>query len=57
MKKLTKANLFVLTALLMKLNPAVLNILDYDFTDFTLENYNPHPIIKAPIAVWNQRSH
>lgn len=36
---------------LMKLNPAVLNILDYDFTDFTLENYNPHPIIKAPIAV------
>ena len=36
---------------LMKLNAAVLNILDYDFTDFTLENYNPHPIIKAPIAV------
>ena len=36
---------------LMKLNPAVLNILDYDFTDFTLENYNPHPMIKAPIAV------
>ena len=36
---------------LMKLNPAILNILDYDFTDFTLENYNPHPIIKAPIAV------
>ena len=36
---------------LMKLNPAVLNILDYNFTDFTLENYNPHPMIKAPIAV------
>jgi len=36
---------------LMKLNPAVLNILDYDFADFTLENYNPHPMIKAPIAV------
>jgi thymidylate synthase len=36
---------------LMKLNPTVLNILDYNFTDFTLENYNPHPMIKAPIAV------
>ncbi len=36
---------------LMKLNPAVQNILDYDFADFTLENYNPHPMIKAPIAV------
>ena len=36
---------------LMKLNPVVLNILDYNFTDFTLENYNPHPMIKAPIAV------
>ena len=35
----------------MRLNPSVLNILDYNFTDFTLENYNPHPIIKAPIAV------
>ena len=36
---------------LMKLNPAVLNILDYDFTDITLENYNPHQKKKAPIAV------
>jgi len=36
---------------LMKLNPTVLNILDFNFTDFTLENYNPHPMIKAPIAV------
>jgi len=36
---------------LMKLNPAVLNILDYNFTDFTLKNYNPYPMIKAPIAV------
>lgn len=36
---------------LMKLNPAILNILDFRFTDFTLENYNPHPTIKAPIAV------
>ena len=36
---------------LMKLNPTALNILDFNFTDFTLENYNPHPMIKAPIAV------
>jgi len=36
---------------LMKLNSAVLNILDYSFTDFTLENYNPYPAIKAPISV------
>jgi len=36
---------------LMKLNPAVQNILDYSFTDFTLENYNPYPTIRAPIAV------
>ena len=33
---------------LMKLNPAVQNILDYSFTDFTLENYNPYPAIKSP---------
>ena len=36
---------------LMKLNPAVNNIFDFRFTDFTLENYHPHPMIKAPIAV------
>ncbi|TFH11054.1 MAG: thymidylate synthase [Nitrosomonadales bacterium] len=36
---------------LMKLNPAVSNILDFKFADFTLENYNPHPTIRAPIAV------
>ncbi len=36
---------------IMKLNPSVQNILSYNFKDFTLENYNPHPIIKAPIAV------
>ena len=35
---------------LMKLNSAVLNILDYSFTDFSLENYNPYPAIKAPIS-------
>jgi thymidylate synthase len=35
----------------MKLNPAVKDILEFSFEDFTLENYNPHPAIKAPVAV------
>lgn len=35
----------------MKLNPEVKNIFDFDFEDFTLENYDPHPGIKAPVAI------
>lgn len=35
----------------MKINPSVKDILDYTYEDFTLENYNPHPAIKAPVAV------
>ena len=35
----------------MKLNPAVTNIFDFGYEDFTLENYQYHPAIKAPVAV------
>lgn len=35
----------------MKLNPSVKDILEFMYDDFTLEDYNPHPAIKAPVAV------
>lgn len=35
----------------MKLNPAVRAIDGFKFEDFTLESYDPHPGIKAPVAI------
>jgi thymidylate synthase len=35
----------------MKLNPAVKDIFSFSFDDFTLENYQFHPPIKASVAV------
>ncbi|MEI6560904.1 MAG: thymidylate synthase [Verrucomicrobiota bacterium] len=35
----------------MTLNPAVKNIHDFKYEDFTLSGYDPHPAIKAPVAV------
>lgn len=35
----------------MRINPEIRSIFEFRFGDFTLENYDPHPSIKAPIAV------
>jgi thymidylate synthase len=35
----------------MRLNPAVKNLFAFRYEDFTLEAYDPHPHIKAPVAV------
>jgi thymidylate synthase len=35
----------------MKINPEVKDIFSFKYEDFTLENYNPYPGIKAPVAV------
>jgi len=35
----------------MRLNPEVKDIFDFTFEDFTLEHYQSHPPIKAPVAV------
>jgi len=35
----------------MKINPEIKDIFGFKFEDFTLEGYDPHPGIKAPIAI------
>lgn len=35
----------------MKLNPDIKDIFEFKYEDFTLENYNPHPAIKAEVSV------
>ncbi|MDO9471361.1 MAG: thymidylate synthase [Nitrosomonas sp.] len=36
---------------IMQLNREIKEILDFGYEDFTLENYDPYPAIKAPVAV------
>ncbi|MHB1277293.1 MAG: thymidylate synthase [Bacteroidia bacterium] len=35
----------------MRMNPERKSVFDFVYDDFTLENYDPHPAIKAPVAV------
>jgi thymidylate synthase len=35
----------------MEINPAVRSIFDFKYEDFNLTGYDPHPAIKAPVAV------
>ena len=35
----------------MRLDPSVKSLFDFRYEHFALENYDPHPHIKAPVAV------
>ncbi len=35
----------------MHINPEIKDIFSFKFEDFTLEGYDPHPAIKAPVAI------
>jgi thymidylate synthase len=36
---------------IMRINPEVKDLSAFVYEDFSLENYDPHPTIKAPISV------
>jgi thymidylate synthase len=36
---------------IMKLNPEIKSVFDFKYEDFELVNYDPYPLIKAPVAV------
>jgi len=35
----------------MRINPEVKNIFEFTYEDFELIGYDPHPMIKAPVAI------
>jgi thymidylate synthase len=35
----------------LKMNPAIKDIFEFKFEDFSIEGYDPHPHIKAAVAV------
>jgi thymidylate synthase len=35
----------------MRINPEITNLFDFKYEDFELLNYDPHPHIKAAVAI------
>ena len=35
----------------LRLDPAVRSLFDFTFDDIAVENYDPHPAVRAPVAV------